>query len=99
MCLVCVCSGVVDINSDSSPTAGDGVWAVGEGTVRASPVPSPDRLSYNSTLSACGRAVTADDAEWLQRALDILEAMRTGEDGAPSPDIVSYKEVVNACGR
>ncbi|CBJ26940.1 conserved unknown protein [Ectocarpus siliculosus] len=82
-----------------SPTAGDGVLAVGEGTARPSPVPSPDRLSYNSTLSACGRAVTADDAEWLQRALDILEAMRTGEDGAPSPDIVSYKEVVNACGR
>ncbi|CAM9449189.1 unnamed protein product, partial [Ectocarpus sp. 8 AP-2014] len=82
-----------------SPTAGDGVLAVGEGTARASPVPSPDRLSYNSILSACGRAVTADDAEWLQRALDILEAMRTGEDGAPSPDIVSYKEVVNACGR
>ncbi|CAB1117846.1 unnamed protein product [Ectocarpus sp. CCAP 1310/34] len=87
------------VADDSSPTAGDRVWAVGEGTARASPVPPPDRLSYNSTLSACGRAVTTDDAEWVQRALDILEAMRTGEDGAPSPDIVSYKEIVNACGR
>lgn len=89
----------MDKNDDSSSTAGGGVLTVGEGTAHASPVPTPDRLSYNSTLSACGRGVTANNAEWLQKALDIMEAMRNGEDGAPSPDIVSYKEVVNACGR
>ncbi|CAN0417957.1 unnamed protein product, partial [Ectocarpus sp. 12 AP-2014] len=32
------------VADDSTPTAGDGVRAVGEGTARASPVPSPDRL-------------------------------------------------------
>lgn len=100
MCLVC---SVVDNNNGSSSRAGGaeavGVLDVGESTARGSPTPTPNRLSYNSTLSACGRGVTADDSEWLQRALDILEAMRTGKDGAPSPDIISYKEVVNACGR
>ncbi|CAM9110996.1 unnamed protein product [Ectocarpus fasciculatus] len=88
--------------ADSSRAGGAeavGVLDVGESTARTSPTPTPNRLSYNSTLSACGRGVTADDSEWLQRALDIMEAMRTGEDGAPSPDIISYKEVVNACGR
>lgn len=68
-----------------------------------SPAPRPNRSSFNSVLSACAKGIddTGSDqsAEFLRRALEILEAMRTGNGGAPSPNIMTYKEVVNAYGR
>ncbi|CAM9591736.1 unnamed protein product [Scytosiphon promiscuus] len=84
------------------PATGSRIAGTGDG-ILSSPAPKPNRLSYHSALSACVKGIddsgSEESVEFLRRALDILEMMRTGDSGAPSPDIVTYKEVVNAYGR
>ncbi|CAM9155364.1 unnamed protein product, partial [Hapterophycus canaliculatus] len=86
----------------ANPEAGAGM-TTGEDGVALPPAPKPNRSSFNSILSACAKGIddtgSDESAEFLQRALEILETMRRGDGGAPSPNIMTYKEIVNAYGR
>lgn len=60
--------------------------------MRARGVP-PDVYSFNSAISACGRA-----AQWEQALALLSEMERVGSAAAaaPPPDIVSYNGAINA---